>query len=89
MERRELVTGRASSPTARKRKRFSESALFTLGLAFIIVYFAGLTLSAGEPEARGADGAVAVMAEQEDAPEEKGIWDLLEDGLREAFKGGR
>ena len=32
--------------------------------------------------------AVAVMAEQEETEAEKGIWDVLEDGLRAAFKGG-
>ena len=87
MERREFVTGRAPSPSVQKRKNFSESALFTLGLAFLIVYFAGLTFfSGGAP--KGEAAAVAVMAEQEETEAEKGIWDVLEDGLRAAFKGG-
>ena len=87
MERREFVTGRAPSPSGQKRKSFSESALFTLGLAFLIVYFAGLTFFAGSAP-KGEAAAVAVMAEQEETEAEKGIWDVLEDGLRAAFKGG-
>ena len=87
MERRELVTGRQSSSPARKRGSFSESALFTLGLAFLIVYFAGLTFFAGSAP-KGETDAVAVMAEQATEPEDKGIWDAIEDGLRAAFKGG-
>ena len=82
MERRELVTGRASSPNSRKRKNFSESALFTLGLAFIIVYFAGLFFASGADVGASPD-AVAVMARQEEG--ECGIWDVIEDGLRDVF----
>ena len=89
MERREFRTGRAERlPAAQKKKKsFSESALFTLGLAFTIVYFTGLAFFSGTAP-KGEDGAVAVMAEQETGPEEKGVWDALEDALRAAFKGG-
>ena len=89
MERRELRTGRAERlPAAQKKKKsFSESAFFTLGLAFLIVYFAGLTFFSGGAPKGDAD-AVAVMAEQEETEAEKGIWDAIEDGLRAAFKGG-
>ena len=88
MERRELKTGReerkSSAPEKKRRRSFSESVLFTLGLAFIIVYFAGLTYSAGGAGEKYPADAVAVMAEQKET-EEKGLWDIIEDGLSEVF----
>ena len=94
MELKELKTGRAGrEPSAQEKKRrrsFSESVLFTLGLAFIIVYFAGLMYSAGGADETYMPDSVAVMAEQKEdaADEEKGIWDILEDGLSKVFKDG-
>ena len=89
MERRELRTGRAERLPAvqKKKKSFSESAFFAVGLVFLIVYISGLIFASGKGTAkREMTDSVAVMAEQE--TEEKGIWERLEDGLRAAFRGG-
>ncbi len=91
-------SGRAAKRHAalrRGRQRgFSESFLFTLGLAFIIVYFTGVLFASRGAEVPAADdpGAVAVFAEyggEEPASEATGessnLWDEFTAALSGAF----
>ena len=91
----------AGAPAIAKKGRgirsFSESALFTLGLAFVILYIAGLLISSGTPvTAPERIDAVAVMSVVDDEEggasekptEKRGIWDILEDCLRDVLGEG-
>ncbi len=69
-----------------RRRPFPESALFTLGLAFVVVYFAGLLATSGTSLKYEDSGAVAVMAETDDAEaRDADLWDLLDECLRDVF----
>ena len=74
----------------REGRRFTESFAFTLGLAVIIVYFAGI-LSGGraEPVKYENGDAVAVFAEADgamtDGGEERNLWDVLDECFESAF----
>ncbi len=95
--RGEIRSGRVRSrvKTAgelKKTKTFSEPVLFTFGIVFVILYFAGLLLSSGAPQAPyGPEDTVAVMAVEDEEGKEisekggKGIWDMLEDCLRDVL----
>ena len=77
-----------------RARAFSESVLFVFGLVFVIVYFTGLLYSAGNDGQIYGDGSVAVMASADDGipdreeNEGRGVWDLLEDCLRDVLADG-
>ena len=88
---RVLAVGRRSAcgkKAAGRNRRFSESFLFTLGLVFVIVYFAGLLWSSGIKETSDRE-AVAVFAQSGGSPEKTdGIWDKLENCFEHVFVKG-
>ena len=84
---------RAEIPARRKINRVAESFAFTLGLVFVIVYFAGLFVTCGDFSDDGSSqDALPVFAEvaadSERSERRGGLWDALDDCLREVF-GGR
>ncbi len=87
-----IVFGRKAAKQGEKgaagKRRFSESALFTLGLVFVIVYFAGLLWSSGSKDNTAETGAVAVFADKSEAPKEDGIWDRLDRCFEYVFGKG-
>jgi|GEM_PF-2079530 len=72
-----------------KKKEFSESFFFTLGLAFIIVYIVGLLVSVKDEaiDYREEAEAVAVFAENDARrnTDEKGFWGLFDEALEQVF----
>lgn len=68
------------------KRSFTESAIFTLGLAFIIVYIVGMISSGSrgviDYESREV---VAVFASEEEPKESGNVWDLLDECFEKAF----
>lgn len=75
------------------RKTFSESFLFTLGLAFVIVYIVGLLSSVKATPIEYDDNEVVAVFAESDAPDNEeepaGFWDMLDRAMEKAFRDAR
>lgn len=89
-ERKEAKPGQE-----RKRRKFTESFAFTAGLAFFVVYVAGMIATSGGEKIKydGTADAVAVFAPSDgndtSSDSEEGFWELLDDCLERAFGKGK
>ena len=80
-----LHVGRAKRNAPRK---FPESFLFTLGVAFSVVYVVGLLVTSGGDAPVYTEDAVPVFAEQrEEVSPRRTVWTALDDCLRDALEG--
>ena len=95
-DRRGIITGREKrvmKPERKRKRRFTESFVFTAGLAFVVIYIVGMLATSGGERIKYDDtgDAVAVFAptEERDSDEsDRGFWDLLDDCLERAFSKG-
>lgn len=93
--RRGIITGRekrVKKPERKRKRRFTESFVFTAGLAFVVIYVVGMIATSGGEKIEYRDDAVAIFAptdeRSDDADSDRGFWDLLDDCLERAFSKG-
>ncbi len=86
MRSNSLHVGRKPKPKA--RRPFPESFLFTLGVAFTVVYVVGLLVTSGGERTHYTGDAVPVFSEVNDEPS-RTVWTALDDCLRDALGGGK